>query len=113
MISIKTDILGKILTRTYHPFLVEVLEWFSLIAGFQLVFTSGYRLTTGVHGTDPCRAMDIRSRVFQHPQAVADMINARYEYDPLRPEMQVAIYHDVGRGKHIHIQVHGLTRRRE
>ena len=44
---------------------------------------------------------------------ITDEINKYWIYDPERPEKKVAIYHDAGSGKHIHLQVHPNTRRNE
>lgn len=77
------------------------------------VITSAYRPgDNGVHGTWPVRGLDVRCRSAGLGQALEDLINSRWQYDPKRPELKVAIYHDVGSGPHLHIQVHKNTKRR-
>ena len=63
----------------------------------------------GVHGTNPLRAVDERCRNDEVGFAIESWVNERYVYDPKRPKMKVCMYHDVGRGKHLHIQVHDNT----
>jgi hypothetical protein len=80
------------------------------------VITSYYRNgDKGVHGTRPCRGIDLRT--WNYPShvvmAVVDKINQRFIYDPDRPHMNCALYHDVGKGIHLHLQVHPATIRRK
>ena len=104
-------VLRNIFTVAWHPILIAVLLWMVVrYSKGKIVFTSGFRKgDSGVHGTDPLRGFDLRSWVFSDPQQVCDDINKIWIYDPKRPEKTVAIYHDVGKGKHIHIQVHPNT----
>lgn len=96
----------------YHPKMIDLL-WWLLLAGHEIVVTSGHRKgDPGVHGAVPCRGMDIRSSVFQNPGVVVASINSVWQYDPARPEMKCAIRHNVGRGDHIHLQVHPNTMKR-
>ena len=70
----------------------------------EVIVTSAFREgDEGVHGCG--RGIDIRSRCFADPEAIAKEINAHWKYDPLRPEMVCALYHDIGQGAHIHLQV--------
>ena len=74
--------------------------------------TSAYRPgDKGVHGTQPLRGLDLRCRSESMGQLVAQDLNQRWIYDPERPQMKVAIYHDVGQGAHLHLQAHPNTRR--
>lgn len=111
MIQVKDEkVLRELLIASYHPILIELLTWFTIRHGGQVVITSAYRPhDDGVHGTIPCRAVDLRSWAFDFPQTVCDYINRTWTYDPERPEMKCAIFHDVGYGKHIHLQVHPRT----
>lgn len=113
MIQIKdTGVLTNLMVVRYHPILAEVLMW---IHGKydNLMITCGYRHNdTGVHGQEPCRAVDLRSTTFKDPKAVEAAINEAWAYDPTRPDMQVAFLHDVGQGIHFHIQVHAKTEKR-
>lgn len=111
MIQIKDiEVLKSILTHQAHPMLVRVVEWFA-VRYSQTVFTCAYekRNYSSVHDLDPYQGMDVRSWLFEDPQAIADDINAHWQYDPARPTIKTAIYHNVGRGKHIHLQAHDRT----
>ncbi len=62
----------------------------------------------------PYRAIDVRVlNLGRDPQAAADAlgarINARYVYDPTRPEMVVAYTVPHGTGPHLHLQVNPRT----
>lgn len=97
-----------------HPLLVAVVEEAS--EQFELwTVTSGLRpSSSGVHGTvAKLRGIDLRCRNIQQGELVEEWVNARWEYDPDRPNMKVCICHDTGRGLHLHFQVHPNTRRKE
>jgi len=113
MIAIKdVSVLMQVLTMEYHPKLILIMSWLTTMYD-RTVITSAYRGgDKGVHGTDPCRGIDIRSWVFSNPRKVTDKINLTWEYDPDRPDKRVGIYHDIGSGEHIHLQVHDNTERR-
>jgi hypothetical protein len=94
----------------YHPKLKEVLHWMELHFGVEFTITSQWREGDGgVHGTIPLRATDLRCHSTVLGGTFEEVVNANWEYDYRRPEMRVCIYHDVGRGKHLHIQVHDNT----
>ena len=115
MIRIKnTDVLESMIMHPAHPILIELLKWFC-VRYSETVFTGMYedREYPSVHSAIPCRGMDVRSSVFSDPQAVADDVNENWTYDPDRPWLKCAIFHDVGRGRHIHLQVHPNTVRRK
>ncbi len=100
------------MVATYHVKLIDIILWMDT-TGYKIIITSAYRPgDPGVHGTIPGRGIDIRSSGFSDPQAAVDKINAKWEYDPHRPDKDVAIYHNTGRGWHLHIQAHNLTRDR-
>ena len=116
MISIKdSSVLISLLHAEYDNILIDIIVWLVGEYPGRIVFTCGYRPgDKGVHGTNPCRGMDIRSRNFKHPDKVANYINYEWIYDPKRPEKKVAIFHDAGKkgNLHIHLQSHPNTRRR-
>ena len=64
---------------------------------------------TGVHVA--WRAVDVRTNDVPAAdvQAVTDWINARWIYDPSRPNLPVAYSKPHGTGPHLHIQVHQAT----
>jgi len=98
----------------YHPKMIALALWFIYRNNFPTI-TSGYRKDkihendSGIHCTNPCRALDFSATKLIHPESVADDINAHWRYDPERPEMKCAVYHDVGFGHHLHLQVHDNT----
>ena len=104
-------VLRGVLSVGWHPLLIDLYVWLLDRYEDNIVLTCAYedRDYPSTHSVDPLRAFDIRSWVFKDPQAVTDNINQHWKYDPDRMDMNVAIYHDVGRGKHIHLQVHDNT----
>lgn len=101
----------------WHPGLVDLFMWVVKFTG-EVVITSGrryrtlYSLDSGVHLTDPLRAVDIRSYIYADPEDLCGIINKKFQYDRLRPDMKCAIYHQVaksGLGRHIHLQAHDRT----
>ncbi len=93
--------------------LSEIEYW--IIKTFGMMVTCAYRKKKhryDLHGFDPVRAKDIRSWCYINPIVVCKAINDKWVYDPLRPKMVVALYHDSGQGAHIHLQVHENTRKR-
>jgi hypothetical protein len=109
-----TTVLEGLLTFPAHPTLIKLLAWFS-IRYSQTVITCGWekRGRPSTHDCIPYRAVDVRSTVFEHPEDVEADINQHWIYDPERHDMRCAVYHDIGRGAHIHLQVHELTKRVE
>jgi len=100
-----------LLIVAYDPVLISILGYVDKKYG-KAVITCGYRHgDTGVHGTIPCRGMDIRSHVYHNPSAeeICKDINSKWQYDPNRPDKVVALVHDVGSGIHIHLQVYPNT----
>lgn len=92
----------------WHPKLIVLLYWIK--AKFYLVLiTSAFRKGTGVHGTTPLRALDLRARCYHNPKEVVGIINKNWIYDSKRPHLMCALFHDTGNGVHIHIQVHPNT----
>jgi hypothetical protein len=79
--------------------------------GVEFTVTSLYRIgDDGVHGQLPLRGIDLRCRDTAFGCQVVDWVNARWQYDPSRPQKECAMYHDIGQGAHIHLQVHPNTR---
>jgi hypothetical protein len=72
--------------------------------------TSIYRIgDNGVHGALPCRGLDLRCRDDHFGRLIEDFVNTHWQYDPERENMKCCMYHDVGSGKHIHLQTHPNT----
>lgn len=102
-------ILKSLMLNTFHPKLIALAIW-TLHRISNFCITSAFRENDkGVHGTIPCRALDIRSRTFSDPESITNDINDHWVYDPERPNLKCALYHDVGQGPHIHLQVHPNT----
>jgi len=97
----------------HHPKLTEFMWWFLELTG-EAVVTSAWRRRPGIHNTDPLRALDLRSWLYNKPEKMADYINSKWSYDSLRPKLNVCIYHEVNKhGIHYHIQVSSYTVLRE
>ena len=111
MIRIKnTEVATQLLLHPYDPTLIEIVCWLGEEYP-DITITCGYENRPGVHGTIPCRGIDIRSHIFPDPWKVVNHINDNWCYDPLREHKQVALCHTVGRGMHLHIQSHPNTKR--
>jgi len=109
------NVLEGLMAKKFDPALIPVIVWVAVTFG--LVITESYRdkrHANDVHGTDPVRAVDLRTRCYDGDGAyrIMDEINNRWIYDPGRPDKKVAMIHDVGQGLHFHIQVHPNTVRR-
>ena len=111
MIEVKDhSVLTSMLIYPAHPKLAKIMEW--LVKEFShVVITCAYedRDYPSVHSVVPFRGIDIRSHIYEDPQAVAEKLNEHWIYDPERPWKKCALYHDTGRGPHIHLQVHDRT----
>lgn len=90
--------------------LQEICEDLCNHSSVACTITSAYRPgDPGVHGTQPLRGLDLRCKIASIGKATCDYINSRWQYDPSRPDKVVAMYHNVGQGDHIHLQVHPNT----
>ena len=78
--------------------------------GLKLSITSLYRIgDNGVHGQLPLRGIDVSMKDVDIGKIVEKKINEKWAYDPDRPNMKCAIFHDVGQGIHLHLQSHPNT----
>ena len=83
--------------------------------GVEFTVTSLLRLPVGGssnHQQLPLRAIDLRCHDDALGYAVEEYVNSIYEYDHHRPSKKCCLYHDVGGGWHLHLQVHHHTRLR-
>lgn len=117
-ILLKSDkVLEGLLKGKYPELLIEMaLITIKKIRSFgcQVVVTSSYREgDTGVHGF--FRGLGFRTHELtqEQIQIILEDINSKYIYDPSRPEMEVIIFHDTGKGPHLHLQSHPNTQWRE
>lgn len=93
-------IMNGVLTVPWHPTLIKVLEWFDREYPDKIVITSAYRKGSGargVHGTNPLRGNDLRSREFVDPIIVQDHCNEIWDYGD--GKHSVCIYHRTARCK--------------
>ena len=87
------------------PFLRDILIHVESYFGVDFTITSLYRIDDdGVHGQLPLRGIDLRCWGKEMGEAVEDYVNDRYVYDLSRSKMKVCVFHDVGRGAHLHFQ---------
>ena len=111
---IDPKVVRALMEVTYHPKMIALALWYAWRNNTPVI-TSAYRpkkvhdKDSGIHMTIPCRALDWESHNLSNPEKVVEDINNHWEYDPKRPHLKCAIYHDVGLGKHIHTQVHENT----
>ena len=103
------QVLKEILLAPFDSKLVALAMWcYTRWSSFRI--TSGYREgDAGVHGTWPCRGLDVSAKAFKDPQALADDANSVWIYDNNRLEKKCVVYHDAGNGWHLHLQVHPRT----
>ncbi|MCP3944521.1 MAG: hypothetical protein GY710_24005 [Desulfobacteraceae bacterium] len=110
-----SNVLEGLMLNRFDPMLTTIIIWVAVTFG--LVMTESFRNKThanDLHGEKPGRAIDLRTWCYPEDLAykIRDKINQKWIYDPNRPEKQVAIIHDVGKGLHFHIQTHPSTVRR-
>lgn len=112
-----SQILRALMERNYHPLLITINC--EVADKFGIFITEAWREPlhkSDIHNTKPGRADDLRVRIYgtlERAHQIKDWINKRWEYDFKRPELNVVIIHDTGRGIHFHIQVHYNTRLRQ
>ncbi len=110
--TFKTDqIFRYFATVSLSHNLQELLIWFRKTFGEPIITSAFRKGETGVHGTIPLRAIDIRSYIYTNAQNVVDTLNQIWIYDSKRPKYKCAILHNTGKGLHIHLQVHHNTRK--
>jgi hypothetical protein len=111
---VDSKVLTGLMRVPFHKKMIALTLWFAWRQD-KPVITSSYRdasvhdKDSGIHSTIPCRAVDWRSKDLTNPKRVVEDINNHWEYDPKRPKLKCAIYHDIGLGAHIHTQVHDRT----
>ena len=99
MIRVKSIVvMQELIAVSWHPMLQEVVFWTCEQWPEQIVFTSGYRKgSKGVHGQNPLRGGDLRSREFKNPRQVEDAINQEWDYGKINSKTgqpyQVCLYH--------------------
>lgn len=94
-----------------HATLRSLVTWLEHELGVEFIATSLYRMHNedSVHGQLPLRGIDLRCRDPELGHFLEQYVNDDWIYDPSRPELKCAIYHDSGHGPHLHLQVHDYT----
>lgn len=112
-------VLLSLLAHKYDPNLVRLIDDVAIAfeSKFQIgiIVTEGWRPGSGVHSTSPCRGLDLRSWIYttEELEYIEKTINTLWTYDHGRPDMRCLIVHDVGKGQHIHLQVHPQSLRKD
>ncbi len=92
MVWVKSvTVMQELIVVPWHPILVEVVCWTMVQWPGSICFTSGFRVEKGVHGQDPLRGTDLRSRAFKDPHGVEEIINKEWDYG--KSPYQVCLYH--------------------
>ena len=104
----KTDLRQQAL---YNQLLVSIIYDVEHHYGVEFTETSGHRPDSdGVHGTNPCRGVDLSCPDYNFGKLVEKYANSKYQYDPDRPKYGVCLYHKGDSGAyHLHFQVHERT----
>lgn len=111
---VSANVFERAMIHPWHINLVKVVSWLPSVMD-RIVCTGSYRPLkiygndSGIHGQIPLRALDFRSRFYVRPGNIESVINRMWVYDPLRPHLQVCVYHNTGRGYHFHVQIHENT----
>lgn len=107
-------VFAALLEVPYHKKMVALALWF-VYRYDEPTLTSAHRKQkvwegdSGIHMTIPGRALDFGIAGLSNPVKVIEDVNNHFEYDPGRPDMHCAIYHDVRQEPHIHLQVSDST----
>lgn len=107
------DVLEGLMKGVYPSIFIEMAsKVISMIRTFNKVpvITSSFREgDPGVHGS--FRGLDFRTHYLRTSEIedLIEKINSRYIYDPKRLEKKVLMYHDIGKGPHLHLQSHPNT----
>jgi len=110
------DIFIGLMTASFHPKLIEIaMLVIDLIqnAGISVCITSAYRPNDEGSVHKYGRGLDFRTWDMS-PDFIAELcdeINQIWTYDHDRREIQCLIYHDTGRGPHLHLQVCDKTKK--
>jgi hypothetical protein len=96
------------------PMLQKIVDEVNSRYGLNIFTCLGRPRDPKCHGTlfyppYELRAVDMRVRDDQMGAMIVNYINVNYLYDHDRPQKKVAKYHDVGQGKHLHLQTHPNT----
>lgn len=88
-----------------HPALCRLAQWVGDGFGLRLITSASRPGDSGVHGALPVRGLDLRCRDQALGRRVERAVRAAWVYDPARPWLHAALYHDAGSGLHLHLQV--------
>ena len=98
----------KFIDKTLRIIVTELED----LIGVEFTTTSIFRIDDpGVHGTLPCRAIDLHCKGFEFGKFIEKFINDNWIYDPGRPDKKCCLFHNTGQGYHLHLQVCDRTKR--
>ena len=89
------DVLISLLQWQFHTILQNLIGWWIDNIG-SIYITEGYRKKKhfhDLHGSNPVRAIDARSRIYVKPDRVVNKANNHWVYDPNRPHMKCVVFH--------------------
>ena len=89
------NVLLSLLGWQFHTILRNLIGWWIDNIG-SMCITEGRRKKKhlhDLHGSNPVRAIDARSRIYVKPDMVADKVNKVWIYDPTRPQMKCVYLH--------------------
>ena len=107
------DVFESLMDGLYYYKLIELTKFVINLMGkmrITPVVTSAYRKDdTGVHKYG--RGVDFRTHHITEDEikTLCEVVNNRWVYDPKRPEKVCLMYHNVGKGPHLHLQAHQNT----
>ena len=98
--------------KQLYDMVIELHKFSMHYYNIPIVITSIYRSDNPDSVHAHWRGVDIRSWNYIDIElnTIKKFFNMRYKYDADRPEKEVLLVHDVGLGKHIHLQNHPNTK---
>jgi hypothetical protein len=88
----------------------KLIQWVEIETRISFTITSLFRIDDpGVHGILPLRGVDLRVNNYLLGKCIETLINKHWRYDHTRPGLKCALFHDIGKGFHLHLQTHSNT----
>lgn len=84
-------VLKELVSVPWHEKLIDVISWIHYEFQGCVYITSGFRIETGIHNTNPLRAVDLRDSLFENPKEIANEINYIWDYG--KSKYNVCHYH--------------------
>lgn len=113
-----TSIFIGLMAQQFDPMLCKIAAEVIIriqAANIYPVITSAYRPQDERSVHKYLRGLDFRTWDMKNGfiSSICNDINSKWCYDPDRPDKDCLIFHDTGRGEHLHLQVHPNTVKRE